>query len=333
LLYEIPKLKHVGPTTVEEVTHWLSQYGEKAKILAGGTDLLGLIKDEVTGPKFPSIEVLVSVNNVSRMKGISHSESEGLRVGAAMTLSELSESREVRDFYPAISQAASEVATPQIRNAGTLGGNLCQRPWCWYFRHPLFPCYKKGGKQCYAITGEHRFYFSAAGLGTCVMGHPSDLAPALVSLGASVTICGPDGERTIPIDQFFNGPKEVMDNVLKPNEVLVEAKVGTDFRGPHSSYVKYRMRDTWDLAMASTAVALKMDGERCADARVVLGGVAPYPYRCNGVEKALVDTRLDEGTVSKAAEEFKKSAKPLPMTKYKVKLTTSIIKRAVVAAR
>jgi xanthine dehydrogenase YagS FAD-binding subunit len=332
MLHEIPPLEHVEPKTLKEAVYWLDTYGEKARVIAGGTDLLGLIKDEVSGPKLPFPEVLVDISKISEMKNIEFNGKEGLTIGAGVTLSELEESPEVRKRFGILGQAAKSIGTPQIRSMGTVGGNICQRPWCWYFRHPSFPCYKKGGKQCYAIAGEHKYYFSILGLGVCVMSHPSDLAPALVASDATMLVAGPVGKKIIPIRAFFNGPGEVFENVLKTNEILVGVRVPRHFEEFNGVYLKDRIRDTWDFALTSAAVLLKMSGDECIDARVCLGGVAPHPYRAEPAEQMLKNKRVDEETAAMAAKVSLERAKPLPMTKYKVELSQTILKRAILRA-
>ncbi len=332
MLHEIPDIELVEPKTVEDAVYWLGKYGSKSKIIAGGTDLLGLLKDEVKGPKLPYPEVLVDVKGIREMQGIEFNEKEGLRVGAGVTLTDLAESRKVREKFRALSQAASSVATIQIRNMGTVGGNLCQRPWCWYFRNNQFPCFKKGGEKCYAITGEHTYYFSVLGLGTCIMSHPSDLAPPLVAMDASVTVCGAGGRRSIPIGEFFTGPKEVFENVLKPEEVLVDVRIPSRFGDFDGAYLKDRVRKTWDLSLASAAVLLRLSGGICKESRVCLGGLAPYPYRAESAERILTGAPLNEAVAAKAAKAVMEKAKPLRMTKYKVELGETILKRAILNA-
>jgi xanthine dehydrogenase YagS FAD-binding subunit len=329
MLYEIPQLELVQPETIEEATHWLSHYGDKAKIIAGGTDLLGLLKDNVSGPKFPVPEVLVDIGKIEKMRSITVADNQELVIGAGVTLSKLANSRLVTEKFKILAEAANSVATPQIRNAGTVGGNLCQRPWCWYFRNNAFPCFKKGGKQCYAIPGEHKYYFSTLGLGTCVMSHPSDLAPAFVALDASVTIAGSEGTRKIPISKFFLGPKDVFENVLKENEILTGVTVPMRYEEYDGVYMKDRIRQTWDLSLASAAVALKMSDGVCTDARICLGGVAPYPYRSEPAEEVLRGHHPDEESATKASDAAFEKSKPLPMTRYKVQIGKVILKRAI----
>src|SRR5215813_10184916 len=221
MLDELPPLAHVDAESVEDAVQWLVEYADRAKILAGGTDLLGLMKDGIDGPGLPMPEVLVNVKTIPGFAEISEGPEGGLRIGAATTLVDIECHPLVTRRFPALAQAAAAVATTQIRAMGTVGGNLCQRPWCWYFRHPQFPCLKRGGKQCYALPGSNRTYFGVLGLGVCVMSHPSDLAPALIALDARVIIAGAMGLRMVPIERFFRGPRSRTETVLEPGEILV----------------------------------------------------------------------------------------------------------------
>src|SRR5262249_29598695 len=166
-------------------------------------------------------EVLVNVKSIPGMTEITEGPDGGLRIGAAATLAEAERHPLVTRRYPALAQAAASVATTQIRAMGTLGGNPVHGLWCWYFRHPRFVCLKRGGRQCFAIPGNNRTYFSVLGKGVCVMSHPSDLAPALIALGARIGVAGPAGSREVPIEAFFRGPRSVMETVLGPAEILV----------------------------------------------------------------------------------------------------------------
>ena len=213
---ELPPFDHLEPGSMAEAVSALAEHGMRAQVLAGGTDLLGLMKDRITGPGMPLPEVLVNVKRLPELAGITEAADGGLRIGAAVTLTDLERDRRVAERFPALAQAAASVATQQIRAMGTVGGNLCQRPWCWYFRHPQFPCLKRGGRQCFALPGSNRTYFSVLGLGVCVMSHPSDLAPALMALDARLTIAGPAGIRVVPIDRFFRGPRSLTETVVEP---------------------------------------------------------------------------------------------------------------------
>lgn len=329
MLYELPPLEHLTASSVSEAVNWLSQYGSRAKVLAGGTDLLGLMKDKIVGPKMPLPEVLIDIKKIPGIDRIEYGQGKGLTIGAAATLRDIETSKTVLEKSPILAQAANSVATNQIRNMGTLGGNLCQRPWCWYFRVPQFDCYKKGGKQCFAITGNNKYYFSVLGLGICVMAHPSDTAPALISLGASAKIEGPRGSRVVPVERFFNGPRETFETVLKEDEILTEVFVPEQPKGTYGVYLKERPRGTWDFALASVAALTRLRDGICEEAKVILGGVAPFPLRAGKAEDALKGKPIGEDAAAKAGDLAVEGARPLSMNRYKIPLTRALVKRAV----
>lgn len=328
MLYELPPFEHLTARTVEDAVQWLDQYGNRAKIIAGGTDLLGLMKDRIKGPQMPMPEVLIDVKKIPGMSEIRYEEGKGLIIGAAATLASIESSRIILEKFPMLAQAANQVATNQIRNVGTLGGNLCQRPWCWYFRLPHFNCYKKGGSMCYAITGNNKYYFSILSLGICVMAHPSDTAPALIALDASAKIVGKNGTKTVPVERFFNDPREVFETVLKQDEILTEVYVPEQPPNTYGVYLKERPRGSWDFALASVASLTRISNGVCRDAKIVLGGVAPYPYRPVKAEDLLRGQRINADTAAKTGEAAVTGAHPLSMNRYKIPLTKTLVKRA-----
>ena len=331
MLDELPLLAHVDAESVDEAVYWLAEHGERAALLAGGTDLLGLIKDGIRGPKMPVPEVLVNVKTIPALGRIGVAPDGGLRVGATVTLADLEAHPLVQERYPALAQAARSVATTQIRAMGTVGGNLCQRPWCWYFRHRQFECFKRGGRQCFALPGNNRTYFAFLGLGICVMSHPSDLAPALIALGARVGIAGPEGTRAVPIEEFFQGPRSVKETVLGRAEIVTGVEVPPPAPGARSAFLKHRVRNTWDFALSEVAVALTRTAGRCQDVRIALGGVAPYPFRATAAEVVLRGETLGEAVFTRAADAVLAKARPLPMNGYKVDLTRALVRRALAA--
>jgi xanthine dehydrogenase YagS FAD-binding subunit len=328
MLFELPSLEHINARDVNEVTSWLQKCGGKAKVIAGATDLLGLMKDRVEGPEFRIPEVLVNIKGIPDMTRIAYHEETGLRIGAGVTLSRLAASDVIRQEFKILSQAALQVGTTQLRNMGTLGGNLCQRPRCLYFRHPHFLCFKKGGSNCYAATGEHRFYHSILKHGRCVMAHPSDLAPALIALKAEVMIMSPNGERKVPLQEFFLGPNHCTESILKADEYLTEVYVPTQNERTRQVFLKERIRHSADFALSSVAVVARISGEICKDIRIVLGGVAPLPYGASMAEEIIRDKKLDEKIISQAAGAAVEGAKPLSMNGYKVDLTKALVRRA-----
>jgi xanthine dehydrogenase YagS FAD-binding subunit len=315
---------YVRPQTKQEALGHLDSDG--ARIHAGGTDLLGCLRDEVF-----AADKVVSLSGLDELKGIARTNDGGLRIGALTTISEIAASNEVAAGFPGLAQAARDVASPQLRNQGTLGGNLCQRPRCWYYRGE-FHCAKKGGDTCYAAEGENR-YHAIFGGDPCYIVHPSDTAPMLVALGASAKIAGPGGERTVELEDFFVLPHEELykENVLRPGEMVTEIIVPAPASGLESSYRKARERGSWDFALASVALALRMSGKRVEEARVVLGGVAPKPWRSTATEAALAGKQLDAATARAAAEAAVAGAEPLEQNAYKVLLVKGVVEESLLA--
>ena len=292
----------------------------EARILAGGTDLLGCLRDDVF-----HASTLVSLSGLKELKGITARPGGGLRIGALTTLTEVAENRKILESYPVLAQAAASAASPQLRNQGTLGGNLCQRPRCWYFRGN-FPCLRKGGELCSAMDGENE-YHAIFGGDPCYMVHPSDTAPALVALDAKVTIAGPKGPRTIPLGAFYVLPKDDFrkETVLAPGEVVTEVLLGPTPAGTKSLYRKVRERGAFDFAVTGAALVVTFAAGKVSAARVVLSGVAPAPWRSAAAEKALVGKTLDAATITAAAEAAVQGASPLARNAYKVALVRGVI--------
>jgi xanthine dehydrogenase YagS FAD-binding subunit len=329
LLYELPEFEYFEPKSLDEALEILRKYGSAAKILAGGTDLLGLMKDRIHGAKMPIPSALVNIKRIEDLRSIDHRKHEST-VGSSVTLTEICADPTLAERFPALVQAAKSVATTQIRNVGSLGGNLCQRPWCWYFRHPAYNCFKKGGQQCYAITGDNSTYFSVFNIGTCVMTHPSDTAPALISLDSKVTIASEEnGVREIDLADFFLGPKSVQDNILKADEILVKARIPRRSPDERSVYLKHRPREDWDFALASVAARGRLDSNgNVSSVCVVLGGVAPTPFKLDQIEEMLVGKRWNDVEKSKIDNLLSKRARPLRMNRYKVRIIKALVNRA-----
>jgi xanthine dehydrogenase YagS FAD-binding subunit len=293
--------------------------------LAGGMDLLGLMKDYVLEP-----ERLVNVKNLD--KTIAKTNDGGLRIGAAVTLVDLADHVETARLYPALTQAAAEVGTPQIRNAGTVGGNLNQRPRCWYYRNEEFNCLKKGGATCYAVDGENQ-YHAIFGGGPCHIVHPSSLAVPAVALGARFRVVGPAGEREVKAEDYFQMPDRNLfgETVLAPNELLTHVILPAPGQAKNASYdVRYKQSHDWPLASAS--VALDLNGTTIRSARIVMGAVAPIPWRATGAEQALAGKPMNEQSAIAAADAAVAGAKPMSGNKYKVQLARTAVKRAILKA-
>jgi xanthine dehydrogenase YagS FAD-binding subunit len=297
--------------------------GKSVSFAGGGSDLLGMVKEHIVNP-----DVLI---HLSGIKGLDQVELKGgtVRVGGQITLDTLSRHPLITTKYAVLAEAAASVATPQIRNAGTLAGNVCQRPWCWYFRNG-FPCYKAGGNQCFSVTGENQFHAIFGG-GPSFIVHPSDTAPALVALDAKFRMVGPSGERTLAAADFFTLPKQnaARENALNDDEVLASVEF-PESRG-RSTYHKVLDREAWTHAVVSAAVVLDMDKGVCRSARIVLGGVAPIPWRVPDAERLLAGQRITPELTAKVAEAAVAGANPLAKNKYKVPLTREIVQRTVLA--
>jgi xanthine dehydrogenase YagS FAD-binding subunit len=297
--------------------------GRHAAFAGGGSDLLALVKDQIITP-----DVIVHLTSIPGADRVERSAS-GLSIGGLVTLDTLSRDEVVREQYTVLAEAAEAVATPQIRNVGTLAGNVCQRPWCWYYRNG-FPCYKAGGTQCFSVGGENEFHAIFGG-GPSYIVHPSDTAPALMALGATFSITGPGGDRTRAAAEFFTLPRQnaAKENVLADDEVLTAIQIPAARPGTRSTYRKLMDREAWTHAVVSAAVVLEMDQGVVRSARVVLGGVAPIPWRLPEVEKVLAGQKVTDAVLQKAGEVAVAGARPLSQNAYKVPLTRNLVRRTI----
>lgn len=303
------------------------QEKKSAAVVAGGSEYLQLMKVRVATPQY-----LINLKTIPGLNTIKE-ERRGFRIGTLTTLTEIEEHKAVREKLLFLSEATGEAASPQIRNAGTIGGNICQRPFCWYFRSPDFTCLRKGGEICYAVAGDNR-YHAILGGGPSYIVHPSDLAPALIALGAQIKIAAPTGEKTMPLEKFFVLPQVdyKRENILGPAEIVTEIQVPYPKAGSRGFYHKVRERQAWDHAIVSVSTVVQSQGGICQDARVVLGGVAPIPWRAAKAENFLRGKKVDEGAAQKAAEIALEGARPLKDNTYKVDLAKSLTQRALLAS-
>ena len=285
---------------------------------------MGEIKEGIVEPA-----LLVNLDSLEGLSGIAHTE-DGLSVGAMTTLAELESDEAISSEYSALAQAVASVATPQIRNVGTLGGNLCQRPRCWYYRSTLFDCLKKGGSTCFAVDGSSKYHAILGGV-DCYIVHPSDLAPVLVALGASAAIAGPHGARTLPLEEFFVGPERnvAVETALAPGELLTRVFVPRPARGHRSVYLKARERQAQEFALASVAASLHVNAGVIERASLVLGGVAPTPWRAAQAEEAIRGLPVGEVDGEAVGRLAVRGAAPLADNHFKVRLTASLVGRAV----
>ena len=289
-------------------------------VAGGGSDLLGMMKEGLVSP-----DVVVHLRSIKSLDRIT--VKNGATIGGETTLDAIAASAAIRRDYRVLAEAAESVATPQIRNVATIAGNVCQRPWCWYYRNG-FKCLKNGGTTCYSVNGENEFHAIFGG-GPSYIVHPSDTAPALVALDATFRIVGPGGERRVPAADFFTLPTvdASRENVLKDGDVLAEIVLPARAAGARSAYHKILDREAWTHAVVSAAVVLDMDKDVCRRARVVLGGVAPIPWRLPEVEKQLTGKRITPDVAASAGEAAVAGARPLAKNGYKVPLTRNMVRR------
>jgi xanthine dehydrogenase YagS FAD-binding subunit len=317
----------VDPHSLQEAIQLLEQQGEKAHLIAGGSDLLSALKDEVV-----YCERLVSLAGIEALQHI-RQQGSGLRLGALVTLAQLEVEPCLQGPYRMVAEAARGVATPEIRNQGTLGGNLCQRPRCLFYRSGLIPCLKKGGTACPAVESPYQAYLSIMGGHGCFSVHASDLAPPLLALGASVTLVGTAGERTVPLEQFFTGPDQDVqrENILAPGEILTTVTLPSSPERWRGTYLKARERTAGDFPLVSVAVGYALVEERIQQARLVLGGVAPVPWRSQKAEAVLEGQPPAAELAAQAAATAFADAQPLRHNAFKVDIGRALVARAIMA--
>jgi xanthine dehydrogenase YagS FAD-binding subunit len=293
---------------------------------AGGTDLLGCARSEI----FP-VEKIVSISGIKELKGISAQPNGALKIGALTPLAEIAANATVSEKYGLLAQAAASVGSPQIRQQGTIAGNLCQKPRCWYFRSDI-QCRKKGGTKCYAVGGENQ-YHAVFGGGPCFFVHPSDVAVALMALQAQIAISGPSGSKVVKIDDFFVSPKASIDkeNVLLPGEIITDIRIPPLVGAAKGLYRKITARGSWDFALVSVAVIVQFDSSAVRAARIIMGGVGPYPWRLESAEKLLVGKKLDPAQAAAAAEAAVTGAIPLRDNAYKLDMVKGAVEESLLA--
>jgi len=314
----LPEFSVVQPKSLAEVVNRLAE--GPALVHGGGTDLLGCLHDGVF-----EAPVLVSLGKVPDLSGISEASDGGLRIGAMTTIAEIAEHGGIAENYGALSQAAGVVASPQLRNQGTIAGNLCQKPRCWYYRGE-FDCLRKGGEKCFAYEGENQYHCIFGG-DLCYIVHPSDTAPALAAHGAICRVTGSKVSRSIPIEKLHVPPSEdpQRETILEPDEIITEVLLPRPPADNRSSYRKVRARASWDFALAGVAMAVQFNGSIVTSARVFLSGAAPIPWRARGVEEAITGTGLDDDTIANAADAAVAGAEPLAKNGYKIPLFKGLI--------
>ncbi|MDP2644276.1 MAG: FAD binding domain-containing protein [Desulfobacterales bacterium] len=315
--------RHVDVTTVTEAVAALEYYKGKAVLNAGATDLLGILKDSLL-PEQPA--ALINIKTIAGLNYI-RADSAGVRIGALTRLSEIAASPAVSARHEGLARAARSVATPEIRNMGTLGGNLCQQVRCWYYRYPhhlggRIICYRKGQGTCPAIIGDNRYHAIMGGK-VCFAVCPSDLAVMLAALDARITLYGPEGERTLGIQDFFH----TLGNVMGPREILTEVQVPLPPDNSRQTFHKYRLREQVDFAIVSIGSVIGVTDGRCTHAKIALGAVAPTPVRATGAENLILGKSIDADLAEAAARAAVTGAKPLGKNAYKIEITKTLVRR------
>lgn len=320
------EFKHFNAYSIDEAVSLMGNYGDRACIIAGGTDVLGKMKDAIL-PAYP--EALV---NIKTIPGLSYIKEDGgmLKIGALTTLSEIAHSDLVRSKASALAQAACRTASPHLRDMGTIAGNLCQDIRCWYYRNQnnRFSCLRKKGGRCYAIKGDNRYHsiFGGSVSGGCMAVHPSDTAPALIALNAKIRTSA----RTIDAGEFFE-VKPVKTTVLKADELVIEIQVPAPAAGTSSAFLKFALRQAIDFPIVNCATAITMAGGKVTAARICLNAVAVVPYRAMQAERAIIGKSIDEALAGEAGMAAVAEAKPLEHNKYMVAVARTMVKRAILA--
>lgn len=319
--------EYVSPNSRSQAISLLGTTWGSTEVLAGGTDVLALMKDDVIAPKR-----LINIKDIKDLRGVS-STAQGLRVGALTTLGELADEDSVKKNYPALSEALLEAASPQIRNMATVGGNLCQRPRCWYFRSGLGLLPKDQSGKELVPAGENRYHAILGNEGAAKFVSPSTVVPILIAYGAKIRLEGPKGKRELPLEKFFLIPKSEAEREhdLRPNEIVTELVIppSSDLKAAH---YEIRQKEAFDWPLAVAAVALKMQGANVASARVVLGYIAPVPWPSPEAEQAISGQPINKNTAQKAADAALAKATPLSHNAYKVRLAKVALTRAILKA-
>ncbi len=319
---------HINASSVDEVVSWLRRYGHRASVIAGGTDLIGKMKDEIL-PTYPE-----AIINLKTIPGLDFIKGEGgvLRIGALTRLHDIAVNPIVIDRYPALAMAAHRTASPNIRQMGTIGGNVCQDIRCWYYRNPRnrFPCLRKGGGRCYAIDGDNRYHSILGGSveGGCIAVHPSDTAPALIALNARVLT----SKRVIDAEDFFQ-VDVLKTTVLDADEIVTEIHVPEESSGTRSAFLKFAVRKSIDFPIVNCAAMITSLEGRVRAARICLNAVSVKPYRAIQAEQAIMEKVIEETTAEAAAASELCAAKPLEHNRYMVQIGKTLVKRTILACK
>ena len=322
----MPVFELFQPTTVEDTVALLEQYDKDAWVLAGGLDSFDWFKD-----RNKRRQVVVDLSGVEALRGVKKAADGGLEIGATTTLTDVANNATVKESFRLLSQAAALVASPQIRNQGTLGGNVSQDTRCWYYRSG-WTCYRAGGNICYAdtptaINREHAIFDA----NRCVAVNPSDTAPALIALDAQMVIRSTGGERVVNAQNYFIGPSVDITRmtVLQPGELLTTIRIPATWAGAEFYFEKIRERQVWDFPLVNIAAALKVSSGTISESRFVINAVAAHPMRLTAVENAIAGKPRNEETAAMAGALAAQGARPLAHNGYKIPLVKNLVKRAI----
>jgi xanthine dehydrogenase YagS FAD-binding subunit len=322
----VKEFKHFNAYSIDEAVSLLGRYGDRACVIAGGTDLLGKMKDVIL-PTYP--EAVINIKTIPDLNYITQSDGM-LKIGALTTLAEIAHSEAARSRCLALAQAACRAASPQIRNMGTIAGNICQDIRCWYYRNQnnRFSCLRKKGGRCYAIKGDNRYHsiFGGSVSGGCMAVHPSDTAPALIALDAKIKT----SSRMIDAQDFFE-VKPVKTTVLKTDEIVTEIQVPEPPAGTSSTFFKFALRKSIDFPIVNCAAMITVKDGKVAGARICLNAVHVVPYRAARAEKVIIGKSLNEAVAEEAGQAAVAEAKPLEHNKYMVAVARTLVKRAILA--
>ena len=320
----MPDVQLYQPVELDDALSLAKRYGDGGWVLGGGQDTYGWLKDRAKNP-----QAMIDLSGVESLHGIRETD-DGIEIGAMTTLREIIRDERVNRDYSLLAQAAGRVASPQIRNAGTLGGNLAQDARCWYYRRGL-ACYRAGGNLCYAdgpesMNREHAVFDASR----CVAVSPSDTATAMVALEATMVVASASGERTVSAEDFFVGPDTHITQMtsMDSGEILTAVRIPAKWAGKRFYFEKVADRDVWDFALVSIAVAMSMDGDSIADSRFVCGGVACTPHRLTNIENAVRGKTLSEESAESVATLASAGAVPLNYNHFKLPLMENLVRRA-----
>jgi len=320
--------QYASPTTKEQAVALLANKWGETEVLAGGMDLLSALKDSLTEARR-----LVNIKDIKELQGLTYDASTGLRIGALVTFEELLENETIKKEYPALFQAAAGVTSPQMRNMGTVGGDLCQRPRCWYFRNGMGLLAQDSSGKSLVLEGENRYHAILGNSGPAYFVNPSSLAPGLIALGAKVRVFGPKGAREVLAEKFFFTPKTNQEREynLKPNEIVTDILV-PPATGTRNATYEVRQKEALDWPLAAASVSLKMSGKKVTSARIVLGHVAPVPWPAPDADKFLAGKTISEKVAQDAGAAAVTGAKALSQNTYKIQLARVAVKRAILRA-